>query len=144
MLQDQKVAVYVKRATLAIDKYSNHLLADYNMTNAQYKVLKYVFAHADEAVRSADIENHFYMTNPTATGIIQNLEKRGLICRMQNPMDGRSKLLVPTDYAYSIKEELFQIGEEIEAHMTANLTGEEREHLITLLAKMLGRKDEEA
>ena len=140
MAQDQKVAVYVKRATLAIDKYSNQLLAAHDMTNAQYKVLKYILGHAGSPVRSADLEAHFNMTNPTATGIIQNLERKGLIRRVPNPQDGRSKLLEPTEYAHSIEEQLYRIGEEIEGHVTANLTEAERKELIRLLVKMLGRE----
>lgn len=143
MAQDKKVVVYVKRATLAIDKYSNQLLAAFDMTNAQYKVLKYVLGHAGSPVRSADLELHFNMTNPTATGIIQNLERKGLIRRVPNPQDGRSKLLKPTEYAYSIKEALYRIGEDIETHMTANLTEDERRQLICLLRKMLGREEGE-
>ena len=80
------------------------------------------------------------MTNPTATGIIQNLERKGLIRRVPNPQDGRSKLLEPTEYAHSIEEQLYRIGEEIEGHVTANLTEAERKELIRLLVKMLGRE----
>lgn len=135
-----KVAVYVKRATLTIDKLANSLLAPYRLTNSQYKVLKYIFENQDQPIRNAEIEKHFYMTNPTATGVIQNLEKRGLILRRENPEDRRSKLLVPTEYAYSIKAELYRVGEAIEAQVTEKLTDGEREELIRLLVKMLGRE----
>ncbi len=142
MEQDRKVAVYVKRAALAIDKYSNQLLIAYDMTNAQYKVLKYVLTHAGCPVRSADLEAHFFMTNPTATGIIQNLERKNLIRRVPNPQDGRSKLLEPTEQAYAIQDELYRIGEKIEVRITANLTREEREQLVFLLERMLEPSDD--
>ena len=72
------------------------------------------------------------------TGILQNLEKKGLIRWVENPENKRSKLLVLTERALSMKEELYQVGEALESHVAENLIEEEREQLSSPLKKMQG------
>lgn len=81
------------------------------------------------------------MTNPTVTGIIQNLEKKGMVRRIPNPDDKRSKLLSLTERAIFMKEKLYSIGESIEKQVTANLSGEESSQLIELLKRIPGTED---
>lgn len=135
-MRSDKVAILVKRTALVIDKFAGQILAPYELTNTQYKIMKFLYGHSDKPIRQADIEVKFAMTNPTVTGIIQNLEKKGMVQRIQNPEDKRSKLLGLTEQAMEMKAELYQIGETIESHVTEKLTEEECDELIRLLNKI--------
>lgn len=139
-MRTDKVAVLIKKTALVIDKFANQVLVPFDLTNTQYKIMKYLYANQDLPVRQADIEAKFSMTNPTVTGIIQNLEKKGFIIRAENPADKRSKLLVLTEQGLEMKEKLYQAGETIERQATANLTEEECDQLVRLLRKMLEQK----
>ena len=136
ILKEDRIAILIKRIALSIDKFAGQVLAPYELSNTQYKIIKFLYRQPDTAVRQTDIEKEFSLTNPTVTGIIQNLEKKGLVQRIPNPEDKRSKLLILTEEAMSIKEELYQIGESIEAHVTSNLTKSEYDELMRLLNKI--------
>lgn len=135
-MNNDKIAILIKRKALAVDKFAGQILAPYELSNTQYKIMKFLYSKPDTAVRQTDIESKFSLTNPTVTGIIQNLEKKGLVQRIPNPVDKRSKLLMLTKQAMAIREELYQIGESIEAYVTANLSQDECEELVRLLNKI--------
>lgn len=136
-MSNDKVAILIKRAALVVEKMSNHVLAPYELTHTQYKILMVLFRNKGKQIRQADIETHFSMTNPSVTGIIQNLEKKGLVQRIQNPDDKRSKLLTLTEQAVSMEQELRAQGEFLEKQVTAKLTEDESRQLIVLLKKIL-------
>ncbi len=136
-MPNDKAAILIKKAALVIEKMSNHVLAPYELTNTQYKILMLLYRNPGRPIRQIDIEAHFFMTNPTVTGIIQNLEKKGLVQRIQNPDDRRSKLLTLTEQAVSMETELRALGESLEKQVTAKLTEDESQQLIVLLKKIL-------
>lgn len=136
-MPNERVAILIKKTALVIEKLSNHILQPYELTHTQYKILMLLLRNPETPIRQADIETHFSMTNPSVTGIIQNLEKKGLVERVQNPDDKRSKLVKLTDQAVSMEEELYALGESLETQVTKNLTEDENKQLIALLKKIL-------
>lgn len=136
-MSNDKVAILIKKAALVIEKMSNHVLSPYELTNTQYKILMLLYRNPGRPIRQIDIEDHFAMTNPSVTGIIQNLEKKGLVKRIQNPDDKRSKLLTLTEQAVSMEKELHALGESLEKQVTEKLTEDENRQLIALLKKIL-------
>ena len=133
-----KVAILIKKAALEFDKCTNALLEKYDLTTPQYKVMKYLYEESDKGVRIVDLEKYYSMTHPTTIGIVQNLEKKGLVEYRNNPDNARSRFIVPTAEANRLKEELILLGEEMEQALTENLTPEEKDEMIILLKKMLG------
>lgn len=139
-MSNDKVAILIKKKALMIEKLSNHELAPYELTHTQYKILMLLYRMQDQPLCQIDIETHFAMTNPSVTGILQNLEKKGLVERIQNPDDRRSKLLHLTEKALAMQTELHALGESLENQVTANLTPEESQQLISLLKKILANE----
>ena len=127
-----KAAILIKKA----DKISNGILEEYDLTTSQYKVMKYLYEESD--VRIVDLEKYYSMSHPTTIGIVQNLEKKGLIEYRDNPNNSRSRFIVPSALALERRTELEGIGAELETELTKNLSERERERLITLLKKMMG------
>lgn len=136
-LRTDSVAIQIKVASLEFEKMASKALAPFGLTPSQYKVLKLVLSEPDNSIRQVDIEHLFSMTNPTVTGIIHNLEKNGLVKRVPNPNDARSKVIVPTRKALDLKERLLQVGREIEEEFTQNLSEAERKRLLALIEKLL-------
>ena len=131
-----KAANMNKKAALEFDKISNGILEEYDLTTSQYKVMKYLYEESD--VRIVDLEKYYSMSHPTTIGIVQNLEKKGLIEYRDNPNNSRSRFIVPSARALERRTELEGIGAELETELTKNLSERERERLITLLKKMMG------
>ena len=74
-----KVAILVKKASLEFDKISNPLFLSHNLTAAQYKILKYLYMHQDETVKMVDLEKCYSLTHPTAIGLLDALEEKGML-----------------------------------------------------------------
>ena len=131
------LAVMIKKSSLIFDKYANQLLTPYNLSGSQFRILMKLYKSPDCSVRQTDIETDFSMTNPTVTGLINNLEKAGYVERVTNPDDKRSRLLKLTDYAHDRKDGFFELAATLENQMTAGLTETEVEILSVLLRKVV-------
>ena len=134
-MKNKKIAILIKKLALEFDKIANPSLTPYDLTPTQFKILKYLYDH--ENVIGMDIQNAYSMTNPTVTGIIQNMESGGWIERVPNPNDSRSKIIKLTKKSLDKKAELYNLGENLEKEFTKDLTKEEQKQLLNLLNKMM-------
>ena len=135
-MNNKKIAILIKKLALEFDKIANPTLVPYDLTPTQFKILKYLYDH--ENVIGMDIQNAYSMTNPTVTGILQNMEVGGWIERKQNQNDSRSKIIQLTKKSLDKKDELYNLGENLEKEFTKDLTKEEYKQLLNLLDKMIG------
>lgn len=133
----RRVSVLIKRSALIFDKYANQLLMPYQLTSSQFRILMILYKSPACSVRQADIEAAFSMTNPTVTGLIHNLEKNGLVERVKNPKDKRSKLLALTEQAECKRTEFTALADSIEKKMTEGLSDAEADVLADLLMKVI-------
>lgn len=131
------IAIMIKRASLEFDKLASPIMSRFDLTPSQYKVIKLVMRSPESTVRQVDIERRFSMTNPTVTGLVKNLEKKGLVSRIPNPEDARSKVIVLTDKTRNMQNELLKAGKSAEDEFTKNLSADEKKQLKTLLKKLL-------
>ena len=134
-MNNNKIAILIKNLALEFDKIANPSLVPFNLTSTQSKILKYLYDH--ENVIGIDIQNAYSMTNPTVTGIIQNMEVNGWIIRVPNPNDSRSKIIMLTEKAINKKNELYELGENLEKTFTKDLTKFEQNELLELLNKIM-------
>lgn len=136
-----KVTILVKKAALQFDKLSNPILSEYDLTAAQFKVLKFLYAQPSRTARVVDIKKFYSLTHPTTIGLLDNLEKKGFITRIPNPTDARSKLIFLTGKADSMQSELDRLSDMLESKMTENLTATEKAQLVSLLQKLIESDD---
>lgn len=140
-MANDKISMLIKKTALLAEKDTNILLAPYELTGAQFRMLMFLYRKQQQHIRQTDLENVFGMTNPTVTGIINNLEKKGLVQRIENPDDRRSKLLWLTDNALEMIPLLISLTETIEKQMTIALTDDECTQLATILKKIIHSKE---
>ncbi|MBR1811200.1 MAG: MarR family transcriptional regulator [Clostridia bacterium] len=136
-----KIAILIKKTALEFDKISNSILAEYELTASQYKVLKYLYTRPSGAARVVDLEKHYSMTHPTTLGLVDTIERKGFVTRVPNPNDARGKLVALTDKAYAKQDTLLKVGDAIEEKLTANLSTKEKNQLVALLQKLLRSSD---
>ena len=142
MNNNNKVAILIKKLSLEIDKLSNPILEPHDLTHSQFKILKFLLMSPENSVRQVDVEKYFSMTNPTVTGLVQALERKGLIERKVNPDDNRSKILCPTEKTIAMKDLLYKLGDDLERKLTSSLTSQEKNTLLKLLNKLLHNSTE--
>ena len=133
-----RVTILVKRAALEAEKTQLPILQTYDLTVAQYKILKYLFDASKDSVRIIDLETVFSITHPAAIDILKVLEKKGYTTRIVNPDDARSKIVSLTEKAYAEETLLRGLGDELEDAVTKRLSEKEKEQLIQLLKKLVG------
>ena len=133
-----KVAILVKKAALEFDKVSNPYFSEYDLTASQYKIIKFLYAQPTRTARVVDLERQYSMTHPTTLGLLEALEKKGFTTRIDNPNDGRGKLVALTEKADRMQEELEALGTKIEDKLTERLSANEKGALVILLQKLIG------
>ena len=136
-MEKSKVSVLIKKSSLIFDKYVNQLLAPYHLSSSQFRILMILYKSPDCSVRQTDIEAAFSMTNPTVTGLVHSLEKNGLVKKIANPEDKRSRFLVLTEYAESRRNEFLSLADSIEKEMIDGLSETETAVLSELLLKVI-------
>ncbi len=133
---ENSLSILIKKASLRYDRLATEILDQQDLTAAQFRTLKYLM-RIGEPVPQRAIELAFGMSNPTVTGILQKLERKGFIDRVLNPNDKRSKLVALSPSAIAQEDFLRKLGKEIDAQMAANLTEEQEEALIDLLKELI-------
>jgi DNA-binding MarR family transcriptional regulator len=102
----------------------------------EYDYLKVIEA-AKEPIRLTDLAEEMQVTKPSATTMVQRLERKGLVERMPSPEDARSKLVVLTAKAETGLEEESKIYQVMANTLESQLTEQEIEQLNLLLNKAL-------
>lgn len=139
------IASMLKIIQTAMKTKSNKDFADKKITRTQMDIL--VFVASEEAkgkeINQVDIQKRFKLTNPTVTGILNRLQDKKIIKRVQSKKDARFNSIVLTktgkDFIQNCKEKI----EEYENKISADLTNTEKEELIRLLSKILKNINEE-
>lgn len=141
-MKSNNIGILIKKASLQLEKTALSVLAPYDMTLTQYKILAYLYEAPQGSTRQVDLERAFCMTNPSVTSVLHTLENKELICRSANPEDGRSKVISLTDKANTMRSELNEAGGKLENEFTKSLTQAERTTIIELLTKLSNKKGE--
>jgi DNA-binding MarR family transcriptional regulator len=136
-MEQHNIAVMIRIASIHFERYGQKYLAEYGLSFSQFAILKYLMLREGTPIRQVDIEKFFLLSNPTVTGILNNLEKKDLIERRPNPDDGRSKLIVLTEKARAFDPQLDAIREKLDENFTHMLTEEEKEQMRILLRKII-------
>ena len=143
-MNTNRIAVLIKTASIEFDKMANPILADYDLTASQCRILKFLFIQQNQSARIVDIEKECAITHPTVLGLLDSLEKKGFVLKIVNPKDARSKLISLTPKAKSMQHELEIVVAQIDHTWVEHLSEQERKELQKLLLKLLRRESEDA
>lgn len=105
-------------------------------TGVQGMIIGYLYYRRDQDVYQRDVEAEFHIRRSTATGILQLLEKKGVIERLPVPSDARLKKLVLTPKALAVHEQIAKEIEAMEAQLVRGLTPEEVDAFFNTIKKM--------
>lgn len=141
-MNGDRIAVLIKTASIEFDKMANPILAEYDLTASQCRVLKFLFMQQTQSARIVDIEKECVITHPTVLGLLDSLEKKGFVSKIVNPKDARSKLISLTPKAKEMQTELEATVAEIDHRWVQNLSEQERKELQKLLQKLLRLESE--
>jgi DNA-binding MarR family transcriptional regulator len=123
-----------RRASLVIISQFLEGMAKYDLRVVDFSVLSMV-SH-NPGVTSRQLCSSLNILPPNLVGMINALEKRGIIERLPHPSDGRAMGLHLTEAGLQLMQAAEQTASEIELTASARLTPTERKTLMRLLQKI--------
>lgn len=105
-------------------------------TGVQGWIIGYLYENRGKEVFQRDIQQQFSIRRSTVTGILQLMEKNGLITRSSVDRDARLKKLELTPRAIELHERIGRSVRQVEDRISHCLTPEEKQEFIRLCEKI--------
>lgn len=105
-------------------KYFSKLLEEYGVTPAQYGVLNCLWKEGQLSPKQ--IGEMVYLEAPTVSGILDKMQKAGLIERSVDPNNRRNVLVTVTSKSNSIKENIESATINLNTMVLQNLSDNEQ------------------
>lgn len=106
------------------------------LTTVQIRVMRYLFKNIDREVYQKDIEKNFVVRRSTASGIIDTMEKNGMLKREESTLDLRTKRIVLTDKYIDRMEFLEDLIEKFQNDLTNGISDVELNTFFSVIDKM--------
>ncbi|HIQ80971.1 MAG TPA: winged helix-turn-helix transcriptional regulator [Candidatus Scatavimonas merdigallinarum] len=129
--------VWINILSHTLKQRMNAALADLGVTGVQSRVIHYILEHYKNGpVFQKNVEEAFGLSRSTTTGILQLLEKNGVIQRESVARDARLKSLVPTEKAAHMDARMHACICEIEVMLTKDISPGQLQLFLEIAAKM--------
>lgn len=128
------VGYNARRAALIIIELFLQRMAVYDLRPVDFSVVSLI-AH-NPGITSRQLCSALGMLPPNLVGMVNQLEKRGLLVKRPHPSDGRATGLHPTPSCLALMGQAEKTALELEGAATARLSNAERKTLIRLLKKV--------
>ncbi len=124
----QKSAFYYKRLM-------NQILAPYQLTFAQYQVLKTIQHH--EGITAKDILIYIDSDKATLSGVLTRLEKNGLVLRHPDSNDRRLMHIYLTEKSRLFCKNIYEIEIMCESEMTGKIRSKDLKIFDSVYAQII-------
>ena len=109
----------------------------YGLTGMQVAIVCYLAKeYAEREVLQKDLEQKFDIRKSTVTGILNTMERDGLLLRETVPYDARLRKMILTDKALQAKQNTEQVIDSVESQLSKGLTEEEITTFLSILEKI--------
>jgi Transcriptional regulators len=125
----------IKQIHDRLEKQSNNILRDKDLTMAQVFVLIVLQKAVNQQLSMKELERHFGVAQSTIAGIISRLEQKGLVEAFGDTTDKRIKLVHITPAAEACCAEADCHMKGVEQMLLQGFSKEEREMFNVLLTK---------
>lgn len=124
-LHQQSTAVFNRELTAA----------GFDLPPMQFAALNELRTHED--LDQASLAEYIDCDRATLGGIVERLEKKGLVARRQSQVDRRARLVSITEEGESLVSKVEPVVCELQAKIAPNLSESERAELMRLLHKAI-------
>lgn len=109
-------------------------LSQFGITPGQYGVLSCLWSNGPSSPK--EIAQILRLENSTISGVLDRMQKRGLIEREVDPNDRRSIRVVATAEGQALEPGVLQVIEELNEQILGRFSKEEQFHLMRLLREI--------
>jgi DNA-binding MarR family transcriptional regulator len=122
------------RVNTRIGRLDASVLSEYGLTPVQFNVLEILVN--DEGISQQDLADRLLVTKGNICGLINRMEKAGLVERQPNPTDRRSYALYPTADGIGAYHRAAPALEAAITQKLKSLSEMEQEQLLNLLKRL--------
>lgn len=105
-------------------------------TPTQMLIMDYIVSHLNDNIYQKDLEDVLKLRRATVSGVLQTMEKHGLIRRIVNENDARSKRIVLNEKTINYFKQNEQKIQKLEQVITADISDEEIKIFNDIIVKM--------
>lgn len=113
--------------------YENHL-STFGLTPVQYFVI--VSLYKQDGMKFKDLANSLSIEGPTLTGLLDRMERAGLLERRGDPEDRRSVLVYLTDKGKQIGPEVSGLASMLDQKLRVQFSDEDFNLFLSILDRM--------
>ncbi|MBT2581778.1 MarR family transcriptional regulator [Planococcus sp. ISL-109] len=132
--QSLKLFIVLSRAHKAISEQTNHFFQENGVNPTEFAVLELLYHKGRQPLQK--IGGKILLASGSITYVIDKLEKRQFITRVNCPSDRRITYAEITDEGKAFMAEIFPAHEQKLHALTAALSPEEKEQAIELMKKL--------
>ncbi len=139
---EKDCGLWINMLSHKLRKRINANMQKLGLTGVQSRVISYILVKcADGPVYQRDVESTFGLSRSTATGILQLMERDGLILRKSVASDMRLKSLIPTEKAQRLGKQISESLSQMEQCLTEGLTSTQLALFLETAAHMCANLD---
>ncbi|MCM2359377.1 MAG: MarR family transcriptional regulator [Geobacteraceae bacterium] len=120
---------YQRACAIFKEEFDSH-----DLTPQQFGLLAFLWT--EDGLSQAELSTRSQIDRTTMGGIIDRLEKEGLVERRNHPADRRAYQVYLTAKGKSLEDELCAVANRVQSKVNAPLTADEQTTLIRLLGKL--------
>lgn len=142
-MDDDDVLAALMRLEQASLSLRDRLRERVGVAGTDLSVLRFVHRarNAGRQVRVKDLALHLGLTGPAVTGIIDRLGRQGLLQRVPNPGDGRSRFIELTDEQHAVFRTALDSTHGQLHELLSSFSDRERRRLVRLTDRISGALD---
>lgn len=134
--KNRSAARYISKLSNKIRRKLDSLSSKGNFSGAQGKVLHFILAQSSDMFQK-DIEEEFSLRPSSATELLKQMEKGGLIRREPVDYDGRLKRITVTEKALGYREQVVRNLADMEEELLRDVSREELSIFFKVVEQML-------
>lgn len=127
----------LRNVRLSDMKFADKFQISNNSTPTQMKVLGYMIDNYGKEIYQKDLEEKLDLSRATISDVLKRMENNGLITRLQNENDVRSKRIILSDGANKVFEKGIERIDYIEKKAIKDISQGDLEVFIKVINKMI-------
>lgn len=137
----RSAARYVGKLSNKLRRKLDMLSSRAEFSGSQGRTLHFLLAQTEDVFQK-DIEEEYSIRPSTATELLKQMEKNGLILRQSVPYDNRLKRIVLTDKALTYRQQVVEDLTALEETLVSGISEEDLEVFFNVIEKMMDNLSE--
>ena len=137
----QDISYLIIKASRHLKNKLEKALKEFDITAAQFSVIIQIYS-SDHPITAAEIAQKLGSDRPTISGVINRLEKKGIVLKIDNPEDKRSSYLEIYKESNKLVEKIKAISDELTINIFSIYSKEETKQFTEMIFKLIEGRQE--